>query len=73
MRERQHLDDAIGAVKAAERDLEDNLGLIELGEAESDRDVVAEAEGAVARLHKEMLRRQVETIRGAVALIRRHL
>jgi peptide chain release factor 2 len=62
MRERQHLDDSINAVKAAERELDDNISLIELGEAEGDRAIVTEAEGAIGRLHEEMSRRQIETI-----------
>jgi len=62
MRERQHLDDAISSVLAAERELADNIGLIELGEAEGDAGVVAEAEAEIARLSQEMARRQVETL-----------
>jgi peptide chain release factor 2 len=62
MRERQRLDTAIAAVKKAERELDDNLGLIELGEADGDKSVVAEAEAEVERLAEEMARRQVETL-----------
>ncbi len=62
MRERQHLDDAITAVRKTERELEDNIGLIELGEAEGDASVVTEAEAAIERLAREMARRQVETL-----------
>ncbi len=62
MRERQHLDDAIAAVKTAERELDDNIGLIELGEADGDKSIVAEAEGAIERLARHMTRRQVETL-----------
>jgi peptide chain release factor 2 len=62
MRERQHLDDAISAVRAAERDLADNLGLIELGEAEGDKTVVADAESEIEHLAETMVRRQVETL-----------
>jgi peptide chain release factor 2 len=62
MRERQQLDDAIGAVRKAERELEDNIGLIELGEAEGDKGVVADAETEIGRLAKEMSRRQIETL-----------
>ncbi len=62
MRERQRLDDAITAVKQAERELEDNLGLIELGEADGDQSVVAEAEAEIARLAQDMSRRQVEAL-----------
>ena len=44
MRERQHLDDAIAAVRRSERELEDNIALIEMGEAEGDASIVADAE-----------------------------
>jgi peptide chain release factor 2 len=62
MRERQRLDDAINAVKTAERELDDNLGLIELGEADDDASVVSEAEAEIERLAREMARKQVETL-----------
>jgi peptide chain release factor 2 len=62
MRERQHLDQAISAVRTTERELDDSIGLIELGEAEGDKDIVAEAEGAIERLAKDMARRQMETL-----------
>ena len=62
MRERQRLDAAIGAVTETERELADNLGLIELGEAEGDKAIVADAEAELARLAQEMARRQVETL-----------
>jgi peptide chain release factor 2 len=62
MRERQRLDTAITAVRRVERELADNLGLIELGEAEGDAGIVADAEAEVARLAEEMSRRQVETL-----------
>jgi peptide chain release factor 2 len=62
MRERQHLDTAISAVRMAESDLDDNLGLIELGEADGDKAIVAEAEAAIEKLAREMSRRQVETL-----------
>jgi len=62
MRERRRLDAAIGAVRNTERELADHLGLIELGEAEGDDSVVAEAEEAIAALARDMGRRQVETL-----------
>ena len=48
MRERQGLEDGIAAVKGLTQALEDNIGLIELGEEEGDERVVAEAEAAIA-------------------------
>jgi peptide chain release factor 2 len=62
MRERQRLDAAIASVKAIERELSDNIGLIELGEAEGDQGVVTEAEGEIERLARDVARRQVETL-----------
>ena len=62
MRERQNLDTAIAAVKARERELADNIELIELGTAEGDETVVADAEAAIMQLAKEAARRQVETL-----------
>jgi peptide chain release factor 2 len=62
MRERQHLDRNIAAIRAIERDLSDQKTLIELGEAEKDAAVVAEAERAIAALQSDMGRRQVEAL-----------
>ena len=47
MRERTRLERGIAAVDEAERDLTDNLELIELGEGEGDAEVIAEAEQAL--------------------------
>jgi peptide chain release factor 2 len=62
MRERQHLESAIAAVRETQRELEDNLGLIEMGEAEGDAEVVADAERAIEELGRTVARRQVETL-----------
>ena len=62
MRERQRLDDGIGAVDGLTRALDDNVGLIELGEEEGDAGVVAEAEAAIRSLSGETRARQVETM-----------
>lgn len=62
MRERQRLDEAVAAVRKLEQELADNIGLIELGEAEGDAGVVAEAEAEVERLYQHAMRRQVETL-----------
>ena len=62
MRERQDLDDGIKGVGAMTRALEDNIGLIELGEEEGDEGVVAEAEGSIRSLAGEAKARQVETL-----------
>jgi peptide chain release factor 2 len=62
MRERQQLDDNIGAVRKIEKDLSDNIELIELGEAEGDKAIVADAEKALAVLAKDAERRQIESM-----------
>ena len=62
MRERQYLESHIGALEHMERDLADQIELIELGEAENDAAVVGEAEAALRGLHAEAERRQVETM-----------
>ena len=62
MRERQGLDDGIRAVEGLTRALDDNVGLIELGEEEGDAGVVAEAEAAIRSLSGEIRARQIETL-----------
>ena len=47
MQERTSLEDSLGGIGKVERELEDNIGMIELGEAENDAGVVAEAETAL--------------------------
>jgi len=62
MRERQHLEAAIGAYTNLERMLEDQVALIELGEEEGDEAVIAEAQEALARLRKEAQQKEVEAL-----------
>ena len=62
MRERQNLDDSIKAIKSLGQALEDNIGLIELGEEEGDASIVEEAEAAIRSLSGEIRARQVETM-----------
>jgi peptide chain release factor 2 len=62
MRERQQLADQIASVERMEKELADQGGLIELGEAEGEAGVVAEAEAALRTLRAEAERRQVETM-----------
>ena len=47
MRERTRLETSIGAVRDLETNLNDNRELIEMGEAEGDEGIVAEAEAAL--------------------------
>ncbi len=62
MRERQDLDDGVKAVRHITQTLEDNIGLIELGEEEGDQAVVEDAEAAIRSLSGEVRARQIETM-----------
>jgi peptide chain release factor 2 len=62
MRERQTLDDNIRSIKGFSQALEDNVGLIELGEEEGDETVVSEAETAIRSLRGEIAARQIEAL-----------
>ncbi|WP_273689072.1 peptide chain release factor 2 [Ketogulonicigenium vulgare] len=62
MRDRQVLLDKISNVDALERDLRDNIELIEMGEAEGDEDVVAEAEAALRALRDVAGKKEIEAL-----------
>jgi peptide chain release factor 2 len=62
MQERTALGDALEAVKRIEQELTDNIDLVELGEAENDAGVVAEAEQAIEALREEVDRRRLEAL-----------
>lgn len=62
MKERTVLEQQIEGLRAVEAGLNDNLGLIELGEEEGDEGVVAEAEAALAKLKVEAERKQLESL-----------
>ncbi|MCR8723552.1 peptide chain release factor 2 [Frigidibacter sp. ROC022] len=62
MRDRQMLLDAVEGAKAMERELNDNVELIELGEAENDAEVVAEAEAALKALEKRAAAKEIEAL-----------
>src|SRR3954454_21826390 len=62
MRERQGLDDNVNAIKELTRAVDDNVGLIELGEEEGDAAIVEEAEAAIRSLSGEIKARQVQTM-----------
>ena len=62
MRERQQLDAQLSDYGAMARELDDLVDLIELGEAEGDSGIVAEAEASLRELHGRALRRQVEAL-----------
>jgi peptide chain release factor 2 len=62
MRERTTLEEQISGIKAMERELDDALTLIELGEAEGDPATIVEGEAGIRRVQAEAARRQVETL-----------
>ncbi len=62
MRDRQMLVDQIGTYEAIKTGLSDNMELIELGEAEGDSEVVAEAEQALADLVETAAAKQLEAL-----------
>ncbi len=62
MRQRQELEDAINNIKNISTILEDNIGLIELGEEENDEQIILEAEAALKELSIKTSRMQVETL-----------
>ncbi len=62
MRERTHLDQALGDYRALERDLDDTVELIELGEAEGDREVVEDAAATLERLRRHAAKKRLESL-----------
>ena len=62
MRERTALDNQMQACVSMEQGLNDNLELIEMGEAEGDDGVVKEAEEALRALRKEAAKLELETL-----------
>jgi peptide chain release factor 2 len=62
MQERTALEDQLNAISRIERELDDQLTMIELGEAESDQKVVAEAEAALKKLRTDVARRELEAL-----------
>jgi peptide chain release factor 2 len=62
MRERDALDDQLNAIGRIERELDDQVTLIALGEEEKDSATVTEAEAALKRLQTELARRELEAL-----------
>jgi peptide chain release factor 2 len=62
MRERNGLEVRLAAVRTFERDLEDQIGLVELAEAEDDAEVEAEAIDHLRTLKTEVERLQIEAM-----------
>ena len=62
MRDRQTLSDALDGYKRLARDLADQKELIELGEAEGDEAVVADAEAAIRAIREQAAARETEAL-----------
>ena len=62
MRERTRLEERIARIDDLERDLTDNVVLLELGEAEGDTDVVAESEAALVRMGEDAQKAELQTL-----------
>ena len=62
MREKARLERGLGGYRKIENELNDAVGLIEMGEAEGDQTIVADAETAIAQLREEAARRELETL-----------
>jgi peptide chain release factor 2 len=62
MRERQMLMDAVGTYESIDREMRDNVELIELGEAEGDAEIVAEAEAALKALAGRAAEKELEAL-----------
>jgi peptide chain release factor 2 len=62
MRERDALEDQLKAIGRMEQELDDQLTMIELGEAEKDDKAIAEAEAVLKRLKAEVARRELEAL-----------
>jgi peptide chain release factor 2 len=62
MRERNALEDQLGAIGRIEQELDDQLTLIELGEAEKDENTLKEADATLRRLKAEVARRELEAL-----------
>jgi peptide chain release factor 2 len=62
MRERTALETQLNGITRIERELDDQLMLIELGEAEKDQGVIAEAEAALKALKDDAARQELEAL-----------
>jgi peptide chain release factor 2 len=62
MQERTGLEDQLNALSRIDQELDDQVTLIELGDAEGDQGVIAEAEAALRKLKAEVARRELEAL-----------
>ncbi len=62
MRERTRVEQRLALIDDLERDISDNVELVEMGEAEGDTDVVAEAENALMRMGEVAQKAELQTL-----------
>ena len=62
MRERTHLEGSLEEIDSLERELADNLELLEMAEDEDDTDVAADAEAALKKLQSRAARAELQTL-----------
>jgi peptide chain release factor 2 len=62
MQERNSLDEQLTALSRIAQELDDQVTLIELGDAENDQQVIADAETALRKLKIEVARRELEAL-----------
>ena len=62
MRERTRLQNSLDVIDRIDRELNDNVELIELGESENDEQVIGEAEKAIQDLHQFSQKQELETL-----------
>ena len=62
LKERTRLETQIGAVKSLQASMDDNIGMIELGELEGDASIVAEAEQSLITLKAEVAKRGLASL-----------
>ncbi len=62
MRERTRLEDGLKSIDGLAQELEDNVELLEMGEAEGDDDIVSEAEIALEKAHKTAAKAELQTL-----------
>lgn len=62
MRDRRLLADALETYRKIRQELEDQIGMIELGEAEGEADVIAEAEAELSKLGKLAAEKELEAL-----------
>ena len=62
MRERTRIESALALYRELDRETRDNRDMIELGEAEEDQEIVAEAEAGLLQVRERAARMEIETL-----------